>query len=293
MDRTKSWCFPLKYRVFLVESSCLMTKTKHFACKSPTAPRWPWHPGLAVMWQRSRSPNAWHLGVAGEWLQLLLPKFAMGSCWIFQSQLLIFQMSCSFLSWGCSQCVVVLTLRPPKTLGSLSHFFLETFSEKWVNPFIALRLQTSPFGWGEGSVPCTQHHSTQLQIWSTMNINEYNYNVILNHQKVWKGEVSSRGATPKACQTHSWASGTHLWLLRIWRTHLSGRPWKVMQLLRHQFLNVDECGRIWLWMVMSCTGKSCVAGKGLSNVVWESAHKNLQRGVIRVAEQRGSDSDHQ
>ena len=76
-------------------------------------------------------------------------------------------------------------------------------------------------------------------------------NVILNHQKVWKGEVSSRGATPKACQTHSWASGTHLWLLRIWRTHLSGRPWKVMQLLRHQFLNVDECGRIWLWMVMS------------------------------------------
>ena len=170
MDRTKSWCFPLKYRVFLVESSCLLTKTKHFACKSPTAPRWPWHPGLAVMWQRSRSPNAWHLGVAGEWLQLLLPKFAMGSCWIFQSQLLIFQMSFSFLSWGCSQCVVVLTLLPPKTLGSLSHFFPGDFlwkMSKSIHRTSAANI-TIWMGWGQ----CTLH-STSLN--TTVDLKHYEY----------------------------------------------------------------------------------------------------------------------
>ena len=128
------------------------------------ATRWHWHPWLAVTWQTSRTPSPRHLGMAGEWLQLLLPKFAMGSSVDFPD------VSFSFLSWGCSQCVVVLTLRPPKTLGSLSHFFPGDFLWKMSKSIhrTSAANTTIWMGWGQ----CTLH-STSLN--TTVDLKHYEY----------------------------------------------------------------------------------------------------------------------
>ena len=146
--------FPLKMPSFLGRIVMFSDNNQAFCMANAT--RWPWHPWLAVTWQTSRTPSPRHLGMAGEWLQLLLPKFAMGSSVDFPD------VSFSFLSWGFSQCVVFFNSTATKNIGFTDQFFPGDFLWKWVNPFIVLRLQTSSFGWGEGSVPYTQHHSTQL-----------------------------------------------------------------------------------------------------------------------------------
>ena len=162
MDRTKWLCFPLKCQVFLVESSCLLTTTKHFAWQMQ-------HDDLGIhglLW-RSKRHEAPGSGIWG-WLENGFSFCYQNLPWV---PLWIFQM-CPFLSCleDFPRCVVVFNSTATKNIGFTDQFFPGDFlwkMSKSIHRTSAANIIIW-MGWGQ----CTLH-STSLN--TTVDLKHYEY----------------------------------------------------------------------------------------------------------------------